>query len=81
MTRSSHRDRKAKAIAEVLAMTTNAHSPPAPHQPRPVLEEDEWLFECATEFCAALEKFAKRRGNHVCRKSSSGIGLIAKRTL
>jgi hypothetical protein len=69
MTHSSRRDRKAKAIAEVLAMTPNAHSPPAPHQPRPVLEEDEWLFECTTEFCAALEKFAKRRATQIKREN------------
>ena len=41
---SSHRDRKAKAIAEVLAMI-DADLPIAPHRPCPVLESEEWLFE------------------------------------
>jgi hypothetical protein len=55
---SSRRDRRAKAFAEVLAMIANAHSPPAPN--RTLLEADEWLFETATEFCAALEKYVER---------------------
>ena len=41
MIHSLRRDRKAKAIAEVLAMIPNAHPPRAPHRPRPVLEADE----------------------------------------
>ena len=49
MIHTSHRDRKAKAIAEVLAMI-DAYPPLAPHWPRPVLETEEWLFESATEF-------------------------------
>jgi hypothetical protein len=69
MTRSSRRDRKAKATAEVLAMIADAHPSLAPHQPRPTLETEEWLFESATEFCAALDRFAERamqikRENH-----------------
>jgi hypothetical protein len=68
MIHSSRRDRKAKAIAEVLAMIANAQAPP-PHLPRPVLEADERLFETAAEFCAALEKYAEcatqiKRVNH-----------------
>jgi hypothetical protein len=69
MSHSSRRDRKTKVFAEVLAMTTNAHSPPAPHQPRPIFEEDEWLFECATEFCTALEKFAKRCATQINKEN------------
>jgi hypothetical protein len=69
MSHSSRRDRKAKAVAEVLAMTTHAHTPPAPHRLRPVLEEDEGLFECATAFCAALEQFAKRRATQIKREN------------
>jgi len=69
MIHSSRRDRKAKVIAEVLAMIANAHPPLAPHQPRPVLEGDEWLFESATKFGASSEKDAERakqikRENH-----------------
>ena len=60
MIQSSCRDRKAKAIAEVLAMIANARSPLAPHRSRPLLEADEQLFEIAAEFCAALEKYAER---------------------
>jgi hypothetical protein len=59
MIHSSRRDRKAKAIAEVLAMIADAQAPLAPHRPRPVLETDERLFETATEFCSALEKYAE----------------------
>jgi len=50
MIHSSRRDRKAKAIAEVLGMIANSHSPLAPNRPRPVLEADEQLFETAAEF-------------------------------
>ena len=53
MIHSSRRDRKAKAIAEVLAMIADAQAPLAPHRPRPVLETDERLFETAAEFSAA----------------------------
>jgi hypothetical protein len=49
----SRRDRKAKAVAEVLAMIADAYPPLAPHRPRPVLETEEWLFESATEFIKA----------------------------
>jgi hypothetical protein len=68
MIHSSRRDRKAKAIAEVLAMIANAQAPLAPHRPRPVLEADERLFETAAEFWA-LEKYAEcatqiKRVNH-----------------
>jgi hypothetical protein len=59
MIHSSHRDRKAKAIAEVLAMITNAYPPPAAHRPRPVHETDEWLWESATDFCAAMDRYAE----------------------
>jgi hypothetical protein len=59
MIHSSRRDRKAEAIAEVLAMIANAQASLAPHRPRPVLEADERLFETAAEFCAALEKYAE----------------------
>jgi hypothetical protein len=63
MIHSSRRDRKTKAIAEVLAMIADAHPELASHHPRPVGETDEWLWENATEFCAALEQGAlcKRR--------------------
>jgi hypothetical protein len=60
MIHSSRHDRKTKAIAEVLAMIADAHSELAPHHPHPVRETDEWLWENATEFCAALDRYAER---------------------
>ena len=60
MIHSSHRDRKTKAIAEVLAMISDAHPELVRHRPRPVRETDEWLWESATEFCAALDRSAGR---------------------
>jgi len=59
MIHSSHRDRKTKAIPEVLAMIPDVH-PELPHRPRPVRETDEWLWESATEFCAAMDHYAGR---------------------
>ena len=64
MIHSSHRDRKAKAIAEVLAMI-EADLPLAPHRPRPVLETEEWLFESATEFIEAREKYYAERATQM----------------
>ena len=60
MINSSRRDRKTKAIAEVLAMIADAHPPLAPLRSYPILEKEEWLWESATEFCAALDLYAKR---------------------
>ena len=63
MIHSSRRDRKTKAIAEVLAMFADAHPELAPHRPRSVREADEWLWESATEFSAALEKYYTVHGH------------------
>ena len=60
MIHSSRWDRKTKAIAEALAMLDDAHPELDPHRPRPVRETDEWLWESATEFCAALDRYAGR---------------------
>jgi hypothetical protein len=68
MIHSSHRDRKAKAIAEVLAMI-DGDLPLAPHRPRPVLETEEWLFESATEFIEAREKYYAERATQIKRKN------------
>jgi hypothetical protein len=59
MIHSSRRERKTKAIAEVLAMISDAHPELVRHRPRPVRETDEWLRESATEFCAALDRYAE----------------------
>ena len=68
MIHSSHRDRKAKVIAEVLAMI-DADLPLAPHRPRPVQETEEWLFEIATEFIEAREKYYAERAMQITRKN------------
>jgi hypothetical protein len=65
---SSRRERKAKATAEVLAMIADAHPPVAPHQPRPALEKEEWLFESATEFIEALGKYYAKRSTQIKRE-------------
>jgi hypothetical protein len=69
MIHSSRRDRKTKAIAEVLAMIADAHPKLVLDRPQPVRESDEWLWENATEFCAALDRYGARamqvkRENH-----------------
>jgi hypothetical protein len=64
---SSRRTRRAKAFAEALAMTADAYLPLMRRRPLPILDAEEWLFESATEFCAALEKFAKRRATQIKR--------------
>jgi hypothetical protein len=60
MIHSSRRDRKTKAIAEALARIADTHPELDPHRPRPVRETDEWLWESATEFCAALNRYSER---------------------
>jgi hypothetical protein len=69
MINSSRRDRKTKAIAEVLAMIADTHPHPglAPHRSHPVRETDEWLLESATEFSEALEEYYAAHG-HRSRK-------------
>ena len=69
MIHSSRRDRKAKALAEVLAMMADAYPRLAPHRPRPILETEEWLFEGATEFIEALEKDYAGRATQIKRKN------------
>jgi hypothetical protein len=59
MFRLSRRDRKAKAVAEVLAMIADER-PLTPNWPRPALDAEEALLETVTEFCAALELYAAR---------------------
>jgi hypothetical protein len=47
----------------------DANPPLAPHQPRPVLETEELLFESATEFFEALEKYYAERATQIKRKN------------
>ena len=49
MIHSSRRERKTKAIAEVLAMIADAHPELVRGRPRP-RKTDEWLRESATDF-------------------------------
>ena len=60
MTHSSRRERRTKAIAEVLAMIADAHLELAPDRPDSDREAEEWLWEIATGFCAALDRYAER---------------------
>jgi hypothetical protein len=60
MIRSERRTCTAKAIAEYLALIADVHQV-APHPLSPVREADEELWECATEFGAAMEKFCAER--------------------
>ena len=68
MIHSSHRERKAKATAEVLTMIADAYPPLAPPRPRPALETEEWLFESATEFIEAREKYYAERATQIKEK-------------
>jgi len=60
MIRSSRRDPKVRAIAEVLAMIADADTKLVPQYRRPVREADDWPWENAAEFCAALDRYAGR---------------------
>jgi hypothetical protein len=58
MMSSNRRDRKAKAIAEMLAMIADANSGIGGGRPRPVFgDNEESLCDDVTEFGAALERF------------------------
>jgi len=61
MIRSERQTCTAKAIAEYLALIADVHHEFAPHPLGPVREADEELWECATEFGAAMEKFCAER--------------------
>ena len=72
MIHSSGRDRKTKAIAEVLAMIAAGEF--ATYRPRPVRETGEWLWEeSATEFSAALDKY--------CAEHMPGLNKPPKRRM
>jgi hypothetical protein len=59
MIQSSRRDRRAKAIAEVLAMIAHAQHPLERQRPLPIPNADECLSQTVTEFCAALDVYAE----------------------
>lgn len=40
-----------------LAMIADAHPELTPHHLRPICKTDEWLWESAAEFCAALDRY------------------------
>jgi hypothetical protein len=69
MTYLSLRERRTKAIAEVLAIIAGAYPELAPDRPDSDREADEWLWDIATGFCAVLDRYAERaarmnRQNH-----------------
>ena len=77
MINSVRRDRKARAIAEVLALIADTHPEFTRGYPR--LPTDDRLWEDATAFSAALEKlFAgairRKSGKHAPR-GRSGISV------
>jgi hypothetical protein len=60
MTHSSRRIGRTKAIAEALAMIADAFPEPAPQSRCPARECEEWLWQTATEFCAAMDRYTRR---------------------
>jgi hypothetical protein len=60
MTHSSRRIGRTKAIAAVLAMIADAFPEPAPQSRCPACESDEWLWQTAAEFCAAMDQYTWR---------------------
>jgi hypothetical protein len=59
---STRRDRKTRAIAEVLAMMADVYEQCERQNPPPVGETVKWLGESATEFCTAVDLDAARDG-------------------
>jgi hypothetical protein len=79
MLNSVRRDRKARAIAEVLALIADTHPEFTRGSPHLASETDDCLWEDATAFSAALEKlFAgsirRKSGKHAAR-GRSGISV------
>jgi hypothetical protein len=79
MINSVRRDRKARAIAEVLALIADTHPEFTRGSPHLASETDDCLWEDATAFSAALEKlFAgsirRKSGKHAAR-GRSGISV------
>jgi hypothetical protein len=68
MIHSSHRDRKTKAIAEMLAMIADSHDEPAPRQRELSGEPNEGLWRSATEFGAALNLYCAAHALQMKRK-------------
>ncbi len=52
------------------AARRDVNPPLAPHRPRPILETEEWLFESATEFIEALEKYYAERATQIKIKNN-----------
>jgi hypothetical protein len=57
MIQSPSRDRRAKAIAEALAMIAYAQHPTAPLRPFAIRETDEWLSEETTSAALAARPY------------------------
>ncbi len=69
MIQSSRRDRKAKALAEVLALIADTDPVCRGEDPALADSEDERLWEDATAFSAALEKLCCRHPRRWTEKS------------
>lgn len=69
MIHSSHRDRKAKAMAEVLALIAETQPLFESRQPQAHRESQDWQLESATEFILALEKYYAGRARQMKRKN------------
>lgn len=63
MSPSTRRDRKTKALAEMLAMMVESHPQSAIRRSTPADETDEGIWEAVTEFCTALDCYAGRAKN------------------
>ncbi|HUZ90337.1 MAG TPA: hypothetical protein VMU78_00305 [Methylocella sp.] len=72
MIHSSHRDRKTKALAEMLALIATTEL--APYQLRPGHETNEWSREeSVSEFGAALDKY--------CAEHMPGLNKAPKKRM
>lgn len=76
-----HRDRRARAIAEMLALIADAYPGTSPEHPRlSYVTNEQTLSEDATEFGAALERFSasfrRRISGKPARRGRSGVPLI-----
>jgi hypothetical protein len=80
MITSPRRDRRARAIAEMLAMIADAHPKTGREWPRPsCTTNEELMWEDATEFSAALERlFASHQHRYSGKLTPRGrTGILA----
>lgn len=68
MIQSTRRDRRARAIAEVLALMADAGQPHGENQAVPA-RNAEGFSDSVTEFCAALDLYAERAARENTKKA------------